>query len=156
MESEKICSVFGHSVIDETCELRENTKSAILRAIESGCTTFCFGGYGRFDALCYEIVSAIKKENENLKIKRVYCVSQERFLRKKVPYFDKEDYDEVIYLQPSFTGWYKSIYFRNLAMIDKSDMVIFCAENRENSGAYKALKYAKQKKGKSIINVLKP
>ena len=40
----------------------------------------------------------------------------------------------------------KRIYYRNCAMIDKSDIVIFYAEDRENSGDYKALKYAKQKK----------
>ena len=37
-------------------------------------------------------------------------------------------------------------------MIDKSDVVIFYAEERENSGAYKAFNYAKQKK-KEIINL---
>ena len=39
-------------------------------------------------------------------------------------------------------------------MIDKSDIVLFYVEERENSGAYKAFKYAKQKK-KEIINFLK-
>ena len=31
-------------------------------------------------------------------------------------------------------------------MIDQSDIVVFYAEERESSGVYKALKYAKQKK----------
>ena len=35
-------------------------------------------------------------------------------------------------------------------MIDKSDFVIFYAEERKNSGAYKAYKYARKKKGKQI------
>ena len=67
-------------------------------------------------------------------------------------YFSREDYDDVIYL-PAFSGWYKSIYFRNCAMIDESDVVIFYAEEREDSGAYKAYSYAKKKKGKKIINL---
>ena len=54
---------------------------------------------------------------------------------------------------PAFEGWYKSIYFRNCAMIDKSDFIIFYAEEREDSGAYKAYKYAKKKKGKRLINL---
>ena len=40
-------------------------------------------------------------------------------------------------------------------MIDCSDYVIFYAENREKSGAYKAYKYAKKKKRKDIINLYK-
>ena len=57
------------------------------------------------------------------------------------------------HLMPSFEGWYKSIYFRNCAMIDESDVVIFYAEERENSGAYKAYKYAKGKKEKHVVNL---
>ena len=40
-------------------------------------------------------------------------------------------------------------------MIDKSDFIIFYAENRESSGAYKAYKYARNKKEKYIVNLLK-
>ena len=68
-------------------------------------------------------------------------------------YFHREDYDEITYLAPSFEGWYKSIYFRNCAMIDESAYVIFYAEKRENSGAYKAYQYAKKKKDKHIVNL---
>ena len=39
------------------------------------------------------------------------------------------------------------------AMIDKSDVVIFYAEEREDSGAYKAYKYARTKKTPNIVNV---
>ena len=38
-------------------------------------------------------------------------------------------------------------------MIDKSKLIIFYAENKEKSGAYKAFKYAKTKKDKQIINL---
>ena len=118
-----------------------------------GCRTFYFGGYGEFDTLCYKTVTKIKEEKPRLNIRRIYCVAQERYLRKRVRYFNREDYDGVIFLEPVFDGWYKSIYFRNCAMIDKSDVVIFYAEAREGSGAYKAYKYAKNKKGKRIVNL---
>ena len=129
------------------------TEIEIMRAVELGCRTFYFGGYGAFDDLCREIVTTISKENPKLDIKRIYCVSQERYLRKRVRYFNREDYDDIIYLLPSFEGWYKSIYFRNCAMIDQSDLVIFYAENKEGSGAYKAYQYAKKKKDKQVINL---
>ncbi len=149
----KICSFFGHRNVAFSQEKKAQIEREIKKAIFNGCYTFYFGGYGDFDDVCYQTVEKIKKENPQLNLKSIYCVSQERYLNKKVPYFNKEDYDDVIYLRPSFTGWYKSIYFRNCAMIDHSDYVIFYAEERENSGAYKAYKYAKTKKNKIIINV---
>ena len=140
---EKICSFFGHRDAIITDLLYEISYAEIMKAIGEGCRIFYFGGYGTFDALCLEIVTKIKGEYPELNIKRVYCVPQERYLRKKVRYFNCDDYDEIIYLAPSFDGWYKSIYFRNCAMIDKSSFIIFYAEEKENSGAFKAYKYAK-------------
>ncbi|MBR5817463.1 MAG: hypothetical protein IKY62_02340 [Clostridia bacterium] len=148
---EKICSFFGHRELKITDELYSRTACEITRAIEDGCHTFYFGGYGKFDELCYNIVAKMKEEKPE--IKRIYCVAQERYLHKNVPYFKRENYDDVIYLTPTFDYWYKSIYYRNCAMIDKSDIIIFCAEKRESSGAYKAYKYAKRKKGKCIVNL---
>ena len=93
----------------------------------------------------------IKEREPN--VKRVFCVPQEKYIRKNAPYFNREDYDEIIYLEPSFVGWYKSIYFRNCAMVDKSDFIIFHVENRKNSGAYKTYQYALKKK-KDLINLI--
>ena len=150
---EKICSFFGHREVDITNRLCSITSAEIKRAIELGFRIFYFGGYGAFDSLCHKIVTQISIENPELKIKRIYCVPQERYLHKSTRYFNREDYDEIIYLIPSFEGWYKSLYFRNCAMIDKSKLIIFYAENKEKSGAYKAFKYAKTKKDKQIINL---
>lgn len=152
--AEKICSFFGHRELVVTKELTVATAAAIQRAVDDGCRVFYFGGYGQFDELCYQIVTALKKGNPALQIKRIYCVSQEKYLYKKVRYFNREDYDEVVFLPPAFSGWYKSIYYRNCAMIDNSDYVVFYVENRENSGAYKTYRYAqRKKKNKQIINV---
>ena len=153
MTKEKICSFFGHRTVDAKEDIIELIKTEIYKAIEFGCATFYFGGYGEFDDLCYQVLTEVMRENLELNLKRKYCVSQERFLRKKTPYFNREDYDEVVYLVPSFDGWYKSIYFRNCAMIDNSDYVVFYAEERQDSGAYKALKYAKKQKDKIIVNI---
>ena len=155
MEENKICSFFGHRDAEITDELYATTAAEISRAVDFGCRIFYFGGYGSFDELCYKIVTEIKEKNPSLDIKRIYCVARENYLRKRVRYFNPESYDEVIYLEPSFDGWYKSIYFRNLAMIDRSDYVVFYCEERENSGAYKAYKYAKSKKISHAVNLYK-
>ena len=153
MENIKKCSFFGHREIEITEEIYTTTAAEILRSVDLGCRVFYFGGFGDFDKLCYDIVSRIKKETPELHIERIFCVPQERDLRKNTRLFRREDYENVIYLEPSFDGWYKSVYFRNCAMIDESDVVIFYAEERENSGAYKAYKYAKKKKNKRVVNL---
>jgi len=152
MENNLICSFFGHRDIEITQDLYTITYKAILNALDHGCRIFYFGGYGDFDQLCYKIVTEIKSLNSTLNITRIYCVADEKYLHKKVRYFNREDYDDIVFLPPSFNGWYKRIYFRNLKMIDESDYIIFFAENRENSGAYKCYKYA-IKKHKKVINI---
>ena len=129
------------------------TAEEIMKAVECGCRTFYFGGFGDFDELCHKIVTKIKNENPEIEIERKFCVPREQDLRKTGRYFKEGLYEDFIYLAPSFDGWYKSIYFRNCAMIDHSDIIIFYAESRKNSGAYKTYKYAKRKKDKQIINL---
>lgn len=153
VEELKICSFFGHRQIHLTEDLYQRVYAEILNSLNFGCRTFYFGGYGEFDRLCYKIVNRIKEENPSLNLRRVFCVPQERYIYKRVRYFRREDYDEVIYLSPTFDWWYTSIYYRNLAMIDSSDYIIFYAENRENSGAYKTYKYAVKKKDKAVVNL---
>ena len=150
MNEEKICSFFGHRDVEITDELLAKTTAEIEKSVDFGCRIFYFGGFSDFDALCYQIVTKLKEQTPE--IKRVFCVPLEKYIRKNAPYFKREDYDEIIYLQPTLEGWYKSIYFRNCAMIDNSDLIIFCVEERKNSGAYKTYEYA-QKKRKFSINV---
>lgn len=153
MEKTFICSFFGHREVEITDDLYSATYTEILKSVDFGCRVFYFGGLGGFDRLCYEIVTKLQSENPDLNIKRVFCVPQEKLLYKKTRLYRRSDYEETIFLQPSFFGWYKSVYFRNLAMIDDSNYVVFYAENRENSGAYKAYKYALKKKTAVLVNL---
>ena len=150
----KNCSVFGHSTIHITKELENKLFETFKEIIDKGCENFYFGGLGMFDELCHKIVSELKLTNSY--IKRIFCLSDPRHLRinKRPKWLNNEDYEDFIYLDLEFDWWYQRIYYRNCAMIDKSDIVVFYAEERENSGAYKAFKYAKQKK-KAIINLYK-
>ena len=151
---DKICSFFGHRKIEETDALKEALTAEMLKALDFGCRTFYFGGFGDFDALCHKILTEIKRDKKEFKIKRVYCVQSEYYLRKRHRYLNVEDYEDVIYLKLDFDGWYKRIYYRNRAMIDASHYIIFYVEVRADSGAYKAYKYAEKKK-KTMINLYK-
>ena len=153
MEENKTCSFFGHRTINLTDDLYAITVAEIEKSVASGCRIFYFGGYGEFDKLCRQIVTKIKNERPELNIQRIFCVPMEKDLRKKSRWLNDTNCDKIEYLIPMFNGWYRSIYFRNCAMIDNSDVIIFYAENRANSGAYKAYRYAKSKKGKWVINL---
>ena len=64
-----------------------------------------------------------------------------------------ENYEAFDYFDMKYTGFYSRIYFRNCEIIDHSDYCVFCVdENADNSGALKALKYAKKKK-KTLTNI---
>lgn len=146
----KICSFFGHRVIDNKKEVETNVARLVEDLIKNDFTVFQFGGFGEFDELCYSLVSALKERYPT--IKRVYCLCEEKYLqeKKRQNVFREEDYEEFVYYVPSFDYWYTRIYYRNCEMIENSDYIIFYAENRADSGAYKALKYAKKARKKYI------
>ncbi|MBQ7348758.1 MAG: hypothetical protein IJW47_02060, partial [Clostridia bacterium] len=112
--------------------------------------TFLFGGFGDFDAICHKTVTQLK--NKHPYIKRVYCLTDQRFLNKnkRPKYLKDEDYEDFIYLPLDFDFWYTRIYYRNCEMIKKSNYVIFYVEERKNSGAFKALKFAIRNKTEYI------
>ena len=144
----KYCSCFGHLKIDITEELEKNTEKLFESlVVNENVGNFFFGGFGLFDDLCWQVVTKLKQKYPH--IKRIFCLHDPRLQRidKRIKYFNEEDYEEFIYLDLSFDYWYTRIYYRNCEMINQSDFVVFYIRNTNNSGAYKAYKYAvKQKK----------
>ena len=151
IETAKVCSCFGHFNVEITDELRARTTEEIDKAIADGFRVFLFGGRSDFDDLVYDIVSEKRAQNLQLGIKRIFCVPMENNLRKPQSWLKHKEYEGCECPMKSFDGWYKSIYFRNCAMIDQSDLVLFYAHEIADSGAYKAYKYA-VKAHKKIVN----
>ncbi len=148
-----ICSVFGHRDIED--DINEIALYNFFKGllVDKGITTFYFGGFGDFDALCHKLISCLKADFPY--IRRVYCLTDERHLRpnKRPAYLTEETYEDFIFLAPDFNGWYKRIYFRNLEMIKASDFILFYAKPRPDSGAYKAYLYAKKQKT-PLLNIV--
>ena len=153
--SYKTCTFFGHREIEITKEL-ENKLENILQdlIVNKNFVYFYFGGFGMFDELCHQIVSKLKLKYTH--IQRIYCLSDQRYLRinKRPKCLKDEDYEEFIYLPLDFDYWYQRIYFRNIEMINQSDYIIFYVKNTQRSGAYKAFQYALKMK-KDYINISK-
>lgn len=152
MSVEKICSCFGHFYVEITDGLKARTNKEIEKAIADGVRTFLFGGRSSFDDLVYEIVTDKKAQAMQLGIKRIFCFPLEKQLRKPPAWFQPKEYEGYDCPCKDFDWWYTAIYYRNCAMIDQSDLVLFYAEEREGSGAYKAYKYA-VKTHKNLINL---
>ena len=141
---DKICSCFGHAKIDITDKLRKQVYKVYEDLINREFNVFYFGGFGDFDDLCWRVVSELQTKYPH--IKRVYCVENEKYLRpnKRPKYLKDEDYEEFIYLMPTFNWWYTQIYYRNREMVNESDFIVFYVNDAEKSRSYKFLQYAIQ------------
>ncbi len=149
-ETKKVCSCFGHSDVEETDRLRERVSEEIDNAIANGVRVFLFGGISDFDNLIHEIVSEKKAQNPLLEIERVYCLPLVKGSSKPP---EKKGYERLDVPAKSSGHRYTSISYRNYAMVDQSDWVLFYAEERKNSVAYKTYKYAlRLKSNKKIVN----
>lgn len=144
-----VCFI-GHSKIENICDVKNNVKTIVEELVSNGSKNFFFGGRGMFDHICWEVVTELKKQNNS--IQRYYCYESSHDARKAPKWLDKNDYDECVLLN-FFDKSYKTIFFRNCAMIDACDLCVFYAEERISSGAYKALFYAK-KKNKTHMNLI--
>ena len=150
----KSCTFFGTHPLPYLCErFHMETLIAILTLFEGGCHTFYFCGQGDFDAFCHRIVSIIKAGHAyHIETRRILCVKDEAQVQKQKNAFVPERYEDVICLPTDLDQEQKSTHLRNCAMIDASDAVIFCVEEKGNSNAYRAYKYA-QEKGKKTVNL---
>lgn len=149
----KYCSVFGHAKIQDTEELRKIIKLTFKDMIISkNVRNFYFGGFGKFDEICWEIITELKSQFND--VKRIFCLSDPRHKNssKRPSWIKTNDYEEIIYFDLDYDYWYTRIYYRNCEIINHSDYVVFFVEHMGNSGAYKTMKYAIKKK-KNIINL---
>lgn len=146
------CSVFGHRKIEITKELEYKLVATFEDLIKQGCKNFYFGGFGEFDDLCHKVISELK--NIYPCVQRIFCLADPRHQRisKRPKWLKDEDYEKFIYLDLDFDWWYQRIYYRNCAIIDLSDYIVFYVIKTNNSGANKALEYAIKKK-KTFKNI---
>ena len=154
----KTCWFFGHREIDDSDCLRNAVRKTVEKLVlEQGVDRFLFGSRSRFDSLCYEVVSEIKKQHPH--IKRVYVRAEYEHISDSYEEYLLKSYEET-YFSKNAKGAGKAVYIkRNYEMIDSSDFcVVYFDESRTNgtkSGTKIALDYAK-KYGKRIILIKNP
>ncbi len=138
----KICCFFGHREMDFNPDLAHKVREKLEKLItEENYGVFKFGGYSAFDYGCLDVVKELKLKYPH--IKTVLCLWDGSAPPR---WADRKNYDETEFLPLDFDYWYTRLYYRNKAMIDTSHFCVFYVCKTENSGAYKAMKYAVLKK----------
>lgn len=133
-----VCCGFGHRHIYEN--INSKVDSAIINAIEKGCSIFYTGAMGDFDNMFSSAVRKAKQTYPNIKL---ICVKpyMTADINSNKEYYEIL-YDDVIIPEEIIGIHYKSaITARNKWIVDNSDIIIGYTI-REYGGAYKALQYS--------------
>lgn len=164
----KTCCFFGHRNTKATPELCKNLKKTILHLItEKDVNCFLFGSKSKFDDLCLEIVTELKKDYPN--VKRVYVRSHYVNIQKYYEDYLLKFYDETVIAINVENAGKASYVKRNQEMINNSDFCLFyynesykpplkkrcngyLSDYQPKSGTAICYQYAIKKK-KNIINL---
>ena len=146
-------SFFGHRMIDDVLEI-ENRLEQLIRTLlsEHEYVEFLVGRDGEFDQLVSSVIRRCKREYRSDNSSHIWVL----------PYFtaefrDNEEsfrdyYDEIEVCESAAGSHYKNAHqTRNRAMVDRSDLAVFCIQH-ESVGAWQTMKYVK-KQGKTYINL---
>lgn len=152
----KTCCFTGHRLQslpwkfneqDERClKMKEKLKNEIVKAVESGYTTFISGMALGFDIICAEIVLELKNTYPHIKIiAAIPCKTQDKLWNEK----DRQRYKNILEKLDGIRCIYNDyigpecMLERNRFMINNSSLVI-ALFNGTNGGTKKTLDYAKR------------
>lgn len=142
----KSCVFFGHRTGNYQ-DSREEIKTIISKLIEKeNVTQFYSGGRGNFDEICSELVGELRKKYPQIRNTLFYS-----YIPKKDEYGLAKKYDDSVYVLENNVPKKYAIIKTNEAIINRCEVVIVAIQH-DWGGAYRAYRYAKQKK-KQIINL---
>ena len=142
-------SLFGHREIEDLRRLDEKLFPVIKELMQTETyVSFLIGRNGEFDEYAASVIKRaqkeVGKENNDITLVLSYRVAD-------IEYYEKY-YDSIIIPESVYDAHPKSaIVLKNRWMVEQSELVIVYVE-REEGGAYAAMKYAK-KLEKQIINL---
>ena len=148
------CCFIGNRKIKETEELKIQLYEAIERLVTNeNVDVFLFGSKSRFNSLCLELVSEIKKKHPH--IKRVYVRAEFPIINDDYKEYLLESYEDTYYPE-RIIGSGRAVYVeRNYEMINNSRFCVVYydasgAPTTRKSGTKLALDYAVAKKREII------
>ena len=145
-------SFFGHRQIENVFAVERKLEKIICDLLNrKEYVEFLVGRDGEFDLLAASIIKRCKQSvrDDNSALVWVLPYSTAEFRNNEEAYLDYYDeieiYDEACHYK-------KAHQMRNRAMVDRSDLVVFCVEHK-SGGAYQTMKYA-NRQGTNYINIL--
>ena len=146
-------SFFGHRMIDNALEIESRLEQLIRTLLrEHEYIEFLVGRDGEFDQLVSSTIRCCKREYRSDNSAHIWVLP---YLTAE--YRDNEEsfrdyYDEIEVCEAAAGSHYKNAHqIRNRAMVDRSDLAVFCIQH-ECGGAWQTMKYAK-KQGVPCINL---
>ena len=145
---------FGHRQIDDFRLVEQKVEALIDKLLnEHEYVEFFVGRDGEFDQLVTSVILRCRKrlDTANSSVTWVMPYLKADYVKNSDSYDNYYDYVEV-YEQSANAHPKAAIQIRNRAMVDRSDLCVFCVTHR-SGGAYQTLRYA-ERTGANIINLL--
>ena len=149
----KVC-FFGHRQIDDFRLVEQKVEALIDKLLnDHEYVEFFVGRDGEFDQLVTSVILRCRKrlDTANSSVTWVMPYLKADYVKNSDSYDNYYDYVEV-YEQSANAHPKAAIQIRNRAMVDRSDLCVFCVTHR-SGGAYQTLRYA-ERTGANIINLL--
>lgn len=146
-------SFFGHRMIDNALEIEKRLERLIQTLLqEHGYVEFLVGRDGEFDQLVSSTICRCKREYRSDNSAHIWVLPYLTAEFRDNEESFRDYYDEIEVCEAAAGSHYKNAHqTRNRAMVDRSDLVVFCIQH-ESGGAWQTMKYA-TKQGIPCINL---
>ena len=146
-------SFFGHRSIENALEIESRLERLIRTLLrEHEYVEFLVGRDGEFDQLVSSVIRRCKREFRSDNSAHIWVLPYLTAEFRDNEESFRDYYDEIEVCEAAAGSHYKNAHqTRNRAMVDRSDLAVFCIQH-ESGGAWQTMKYVK-KQGKTYINL---
>ena len=146
-------SFFGHRIIENALEIESRLEQLIRTLLrEHEYVEFLVGRDGEFDQLVSSTIRRCKRGYRSDNSAHIWVLPYITAEFRNNEESFRDYYDEIEVCEAAAGSHYKNAHqTRNRAMVDRSDLIVFCIQ-RGSGGAWQTMKYA-QKRGKNYINL---
>ena len=146
-------SFFGHRMIENALEIESRLERLIRTLLrEHEYIEFLVGRDGEFDQLVSSTIRRCKRECRSDNSSHIWVLPYITAEFRDNEESFRDYYDEIEVCEAAAMGHYKNAHqTRNRAMVERSDLVVFCIQHK-SGGAWQTMKYAK-KQGVPCVNL---
>lgn len=146
-------SFCGHRKIERVWEIENRLEQVVGDILlKQEYVEFLVGRDGQFDQLVSSVIRRCKRNYRSDNSAHIWVLPYPTAELRDHEEALRSFYDEIVICEEASRGYVKKAHqIRNRAMVDRSDLVIFCVQH-EGGGAWQTLQYAK-KQNKPYYNL---